>query len=183
MQQGPLKSNQTICSAGGTCGVSVKLVSCINRELLCWQDGLFTRQECMHRGESITSHLCLYTFGNTVGVKEEVHVEFDHAFFMSNFFFPPVQSAHCYPQRLWSALIHSHQSLSLCWRQYRTYTSTCRAMAIGMDGDEAVGAHIGDLWKNLETLSGRWETQQQPSFSSEGPWLKSGKRKKTRQSI
>lgn len=56
------------------------------------------------------------------------------------------------------------------WRQYCYYRSTSRALAIRIDGVETVGAHIGDLWENLETLSGRWEEQQQPSFNSEGPW-------------
>lgn len=63
-----------------------------------------------------------------------------------------------------------------CWRQYCSYISTSRALVIRIDGVETVGAHIGDLWKNLETLSGRWEKQQAAIIQLRGP-LEKKKRK------
>lgn len=75
-----------------------------------------------------------------------------------------------------------------CWRQYCSYISTSRALVIRIDGVETVGAHIGDLWKNLETLSGRWEKQQAAIIQLRWPLEKKKRKEKlkggeTRQSI
>lgn len=56
-----------------------------------------------------------------------------------------------------------------CWRQYCSCILTFRPWAIRRDGVETVGVHIGDLWKNLEALSGRWEKQQAAIFHLRGP--------------
>lgn len=70
-----------------------------------------------------------------------------------------------------------------CRRQWCSYISTSGALALRIDGVETVGVHIGDLWKNLETLSGRWEKQQQRSFNSESPWKKVEEEKKKKKNL
>lgn len=167
-QQGTLKSNQVTCTVGETCGVSVKLISCIILKSF-WRECLHTvvvrekKEEKKKSGNFVER-------ANIVSIKQAVNVEvWPSTSFMSHF---------CCP---WGTLlstvlvIHIDPVMPIpvsCWRQYCSYISTSGVLAIRIDGVETVGAYIGDLWKNLETLSGRWEKQQQSSFNSEGPWKK-----------
>lgn len=94
-----------------------------------------------------------------------------------------IRGAHCYPQCLWSTSTHSCQSLSPTEDNNAPIYQLLRLWPSGWMVETA-GAHIGDLWKNLETVSGRWEKQLQLSFSWEGPWKKKAEeKKKPRQSI